>query len=107
MSAPKEKEIKRVCRIIEDVLIEKNRKYGDSALNPVGIFSELSPEEGIRARLDDKLSRIRSQQGDDSEDTELDLIGYLVLLWIAREERLAAQKESDYPRFGERPVDEI
>jgi hypothetical protein len=74
-------------KILQDTekLLEKNRKYGDSALSPVRIFSKANPVEQIRIRLDDKISRLQSQQVDDTEDTELDLAGYLVLLRVARE----------------------
>jgi hypothetical protein len=34
--------------------------------------------------MDDKLSRIKSAQGDDLEDAKLDLIGYLILEAIAK-----------------------
>jgi hypothetical protein len=43
------------CAELEDLLIKKNNAYGDSALNPVGIFSSLKASEAIRIRLDDKL----------------------------------------------------
>lgn len=72
------------CREIEKVLIEKNIRYGDSAENPIRVFSKLPPEAGIRVRIDDKLSRLRSNLGGDPEDTILDLIGYLILLRIVR-----------------------
>ena len=67
------------------MLIEKNRKYGDSALNPARIFSKASNIEQLKVRLDDKLSRIKNAQDDEDEDVIADLIGYLVLLTIARE----------------------
>ena len=67
------------------LLIEKNRKYGDSALNPVRIFSKASNIEQLHTRIDDKLSRIKNAQDDEDEDVIADLIGYLVLLTIARE----------------------
>ena len=67
------------------LLIEKNRKYGDSALNPARIFSKASNIEQLKVRLDDKLSRIKNAQDDEDEDVVMDLIGYLVLLKIARE----------------------
>jgi len=77
--------IKETCREIENMLLEKNRKYGDSAIYPLRIFSHTDPVEQINIRLDDKLSRLRSAQGDDREDAELDLIGYLILKRIARQ----------------------
>ena len=67
------------------MLIEKNRKYGDSALNPARIFSKASNIEQLKVRLDDKLSRIKNAQDDEDEDVIADLIGYLVLLTISRE----------------------
>jgi len=76
--------IKAVISDIEQLLLEKNRKYGDSALRPVRIFSNATPVEQILVRIDDKLSRISQGHGwDEEEDTITDLIGYLVLLQVA------------------------
>ena len=65
------------------MLIAKNAAYGNSALEPVRIFSQLGPEAGLRVRIDDKLSRL-ARGAAAGEDVELDLVGYLVLLRIAR-----------------------
>jgi hypothetical protein len=69
---------------IRDLLIAKNLKYGNSALEPLGVFSQLSAKEGLLVRIDDKLKRIKngSLQKDD-EDVVNDLIGYLILLKIS------------------------
>lgn len=72
------------CDGIREMLIEKNQKYGDSALHPVRVFSRGAADEAIRVRIDDKLSRIHAGVIDD-EDTILDLVGYLILLLIARD----------------------
>jgi hypothetical protein len=72
------------CEAIRDLLLEKNRKYGDSAIHPVRIFSKADPVAQIDVRIDDKISRIRSAQDDDTEDPELDLIGYLILKRVAK-----------------------
>lgn len=77
-------DIATVCNQVRDLLLEKNRKYGDSALQPVRIFSKANPMEQIKVRLDDKLSRLRSAQSDEDEDVITDLIGYLVLLKVAQ-----------------------
>jgi hypothetical protein len=69
---------------IQSMLLAKNRKYGDSALNPNQTFSSVPPIELINVRMDDKLSRIRNRQNDEDEDAELDLIGYLLLKQIAK-----------------------
>jgi len=77
-------QIALVCDEVKSLLLEKNRKYGDSALSPCRIFSAAEPEEQLRVRIDDKLSRIASAQCDEDEDVIVDLIGYLVLLLIAQ-----------------------
>ena len=78
--------IKWTCNEIRDLLLAKNKAYGDSALEPDNIFSKLDSAQAICARIDDKLSRIKNVGLDDNtEDTLDDLIGYLVLLKIARE----------------------
>ncbi len=76
--------IRETCREIETLLLEKNRRYGDSAIRPLRVFSRADPIEQINVRLDDKLSRLRSAQADDIEDAELDLIGYLILKRVAQ-----------------------
>lgn len=72
------------CDQLKDTLLEKNRKYGNSALSPVRLFSKADPVEQIRVRIDDKLSRLQSSHLDDTEDTEMDLAGDLVLLKVAK-----------------------
>ena len=88
--APSESDIRAVCAQLADTLCEKNRRYGDSALAPLRVFSKASPEEQLLVRLDDKLSRLRSAQADEDEDVVTDLLGYLVLLLVARRRRAAA-----------------
>jgi hypothetical protein len=73
-----------VCDEIKELLLEKNKRYGDSAINPIRIFSKCTTEEAILVRLDDKLSRLRTQSIDEDEDVLLDLMGYLVLLKVAK-----------------------
>lgn len=76
-------EVYRVLSEITEMLIEKNQKYGNSALEPLGVFSNLDAEEGLKIRIDDKLKRIKNGSLDkDDEDVVNDLIGYLVLLKI-------------------------
>jgi hypothetical protein len=76
---------------INDLLIAKNQKYGNSALEPLGVFSQLSAKEGLLVRIDDKLKRIKNGSIDkDDEDVINDLIGYLVLL------KIHANQESKY-----------
>jgi hypothetical protein len=68
---------------IRELLINKNIKYGNSALEPLGVFSQLSAKQGLLIRIDDKLKRIKNGSLEkDDEDVINDLIGYLVLLKI-------------------------
>lgn len=71
------------CDEIKEMLLNKNRKYGDSALNPQRIFSKSNTIEQINVRMDDKLSRLKSGQLDEDEDIESDLLGYLILKKVA------------------------
>ena len=74
-----QRKITEVCEEIKEMLLEKNRCYGDSAINPVRIFSSVNTIEQLNIRIDDKLSRIQRGTEYEDDDTELDLIGYLIL----------------------------
>ena len=70
------------CDAVKAMLLQKNHAYGNSALDPVRVFSKADTVEQILVRLDDKLSRIK--RGTCSgEDVTSDLIGYLILLRVA------------------------
>jgi len=87
--------IKEVGREIVMLLIEKNKAYGDTANHPPQIFSKLSAREGILARIDDKLSRIKNKGLNDlTEDSVADLIGYLILykVQVRKEENKIKEK---------------
>lgn len=76
--------IRAIGKEVTDLLIEKNESYGDSALNPANIFAKGDAVENLCARIDDKLMRIKSQGVSGyGEDNVKDLIGYLILLKIA------------------------
>jgi len=80
--------IRSACDDIADLLCAKNEAYGDSALNPVGVFSKLDATASLCARIDDKLARIQNRGlGDATEDTLDDLIGYLILLKLSRDSK--------------------
>ena len=84
--------IATTCEDIKTLLLEKNAKYGNSAVEPINVFSKQDNAAAICARIDDKLSRIKNVGlNDATEDTLDDLIGYLVLLKIARGEPNRAQ----------------
>jgi hypothetical protein len=87
-----------VCQVVQSIkelLLEKNEKYGNSALEPLGVFSQLSAKEGLLVRIDDKLKRIKNGSLEkDDEDVINDLIGYLVLLKI----HTNAEKANEGPK---------
>lgn len=73
------------CDAIRDMLLDKNARYGNAALEPLGIAAKgVSAEAGIRVRIDDKLKRWQALPEGDDEDTVADLIGYLILLRVQR-----------------------
>lgn len=85
MSSSKE-QIKDVSGRVYRMLAEKNDAYGNSALEPINIFSKGDAVESLQARIDDKLARIKNRGvNDETEDTLFDLCGYLILLIIAKE----------------------
>jgi len=67
------------CHEIAHMLIEKNISYGNSALQPIKIFSKGDDLDGLRNRIDDKLSRIKNEQSYAGDNDVDDLIGYLIL----------------------------
>lgn len=85
MSVQTEQDIKRVCDQVTDLLISKNRSYGDSALHPSRIFSKSDNVEQLLVRIDDKLSRIQNGHDWPGDNDIDDLLGYLILLKIAKE----------------------
>ena len=82
------KQIDKKAKEIIDLLKEKNEAYGNSALNPANIFSELDATDSLCSRIDDKLMRIKNKGiYDATEDTVKDLIGYLMLLLMAIDDK--------------------
>ena len=91
--------ISGVCDDIKELLIHKNRKYGNSALKPCRVFSKSSAVEQLLVRIDDKLNRIMQGAGLLAEDEDVvnDLIGYLVLLKIGMNDEKLVSNLSFFP----------
>jgi hypothetical protein len=85
MSLKTQEDIIKVTAQVSDLLIAKNKSYGDSALHPARIFSKSDTVEQLLVRIDDKLSRIQNGHDWPGDNDIDDLIGYLVLLKIAKE----------------------
>lgn len=73
------RQIVKVCDEVKELLLAKNKAYGNSVGEPMGIFSKTTALEQIDVRIDDKLSRIARGHEFQGDDTELDLIGYLII----------------------------
>lgn len=71
--------IESVCDALKEFLLAKNKNYGNSATEPVRVFSKSNANEGILVRMDDKLSRIKNSESPARNDVT-DLAGYLILL---------------------------
>lgn len=68
-------------RAVAAMVEEKSAAYGDSVGNPVRVFSQAPPIEGIKIRLDDKISRlVRGKAA--GEDVLKDIAGYVALLAV-------------------------
>ena len=65
------------------LLIRKNERYGNSALEPIEVFArDITPAQRLGVRMDDKINRIvrgEGISGGDAEDPRVDLAGYLLL----------------------------
>lgn len=62
----------------EKLLMAKNKAYGNSALEPMNVFSKASSAEVISQQIDHKISRIKNSEEPVKNDV-IDLMGYLTL----------------------------
>ncbi len=81
---PTQQKIKDVLEGMKNLLLYKNRKYGDSAINPKKIFYKGDSTNSILIRLDDKLGRVMSNTEEKPRVNDVaDIIGYCTLLLIS------------------------
>ena len=81
---PTQRKIAELTEAIRDLLLYKNQKYGDSALNPKKIFYKGDARNSILIRLDDKLGRIMANADATPRINDVaDIIGYCTLLLIS------------------------
>jgi hypothetical protein len=81
--APASAEIIAVCNDLAKMLLQKNKAYGNSALEPLRIFSKADAAEQIKVRMDDKMSRLMRGEAA-GEDALADFVGYWVLLQVLK-----------------------
>lgn len=73
-----------VCESMKDLLLYKNEKYGDSALNPEPIFYKGNATNSILIRLNDKIGRIKNNTEELPRMNDVaDVIGYCTLLLVS------------------------
>lgn len=80
-----EQKVRTILDDMATLLVEKNTAYGNSALDPVRIFSKADTLEQLYVRLDDKINRVKQGHEFPGDDTIRDIIGYCTLILIARE----------------------
>jgi len=80
-----EQKVRTILGGMGDLLVAKNAAYGNSALDPVRIFSKADTTEQLYVRLDDKINRVKQGHEYPGDDTIRDIIGYCTLILIARE----------------------
>lgn len=85
LDTPFEQNVRRILDGVADTIAAKNLSYGNSALNPIRVFSKADRTEQLYTRLDDKLSRVQKGHEYPGDDTIRDIIGYCTLILIARE----------------------
>lgn len=78
------REAHNVLDELKNLLAQKNRAYGDSALSDVNLFCKLSSIQLLEGQIEHKLRRLKTLgiEGD-AEDTLMDLMGYLTLFMVA------------------------
>lgn len=81
---PTQQKIKDILSEMTNLLLYKNQKYGDSALNPKKIFYKGDSTNSILIRLDDKIGRVMSNTEEKPRVNDVcDIIGYCTLLLIS------------------------
>ena len=81
---PTQQKIKDILSGMTDLLLYKNRKYGDAAINPKKIFYKGDSTNSILIRLDDKIGRVMSSTEEKPRVNDVaDIIGYCTLLLVS------------------------
>ena len=81
---PTQQRIHEIMGAMKDLLLYKNQKYGDSAINPKKIFYKGDSTSSILIRLDDKIGRVMSNTAEKPRINDVcDIIGYCTLLLIS------------------------
>ena len=81
---PTQQKIRDILSGMTDLLLYKNRKYVDSAINPKKIYYKGDSTNSILIRLDDKSGRVMSNTEEKPRVNDVtDIIGYCTLLLVS------------------------
>lgn len=69
---------------VADTVRARNATYGNSAIDPIRVFSRARTYEQLLVRIDDKLSRVARGAGA-TPDTLVDLVGYIAILAVVQQ----------------------
>lgn len=84
METETQEKIKEITEAMKDLLLYKNEKYGDSALNPDDTWYKGEANDAILIRLGDKTKRIKNRTTHLPAVNDIaDIIGYCTLLLIS------------------------
>lgn len=107
---------KAIGSAIIKVLTEKNKRYGNAALEPINVFYKGDAENSILIRLDDKLQRIIKHCTETSNSMSLpefrkndmfDLLGYCILLSISKKFSFAVAEKDPHASSNDEPNKEF
>jgi len=76
--------IGKITDSIKELLLVKNKKYGNAALAPSKVFSSAEASNSIKIRIDDKINRIKNSKTLSKNDVA-DLLGYMILLCVSED----------------------
>jgi len=82
--APAGEEILVAGLDVVEMLLEKNISYSNSAMDPLNVLSNATPEDQIKMHIDNKLTRLKYQKEFQNEDSLKDLAGYVILLMVLK-----------------------
>lgn len=81
------------CLSLAEFLIGKNNSYGDAIRHPKNLLSDLTPIEGLMARIDEKLTRLINKQHYPGDDDIKDVTGYFIFLSILEQDLVDGREE--------------
>lgn len=85
--APAGEEILVAGLDVVEMLLEKNISYSNSAMDPLNVLSNATPEDQIKMHIDNKLTRLKYQKEFQNEDSLKDLAGYVILLMVLKSDK--------------------